>query len=231
MTTTLYLVSAETPQGEGYWKVGVTAKADPLKRNPKAYREVFRAQVFEDAEVAKDVELAVAKVFKALAPTPYGRETLACSAGLEVAAAVFDFCFEERLKWESPPELAATGNDDRDYVAFFTRASFFCRKERPAQQGFGLMPWGEAVREGKLDRLMGAAEKDLAAAERGDQIVGWASPSHSVLAAQRELRYLPACISSSEEDAWSRYFDMVEACQQIIDAVVVAKPTPEPMWA
>jgi hypothetical protein len=231
MATVLYLVSAETAQGEGYWKVGVTAKADPLKRNTKAYREVFRAQVFESAEVAKDVELAVARVFKALAPTPYGRETLAYSAGLEVAAAVFDFCFEERLKWESPPEPAATGNDDRDHVAFFTTANFFCRKERPGQEGFGIMPWGEAVRKGKLDHLMGAAQEALALAERDDQIVGCASPSHHVRAAQRELRYLPACISSSEEDAWSRYFDMVEACQQIIDAVVVAKAASEPMWA
>lgn len=45
--TTLYLVSAEK-NGIGYWKVGITHHADPLKRDRKHYREVFRAVRFFD---------------------------------------------------------------------------------------------------------------------------------------------------------------------------------------
>ena len=47
MTHTLYLVSAED-NGVQYWKVGVTKHKDPLRRDPKRYKEVFRSVQFED---------------------------------------------------------------------------------------------------------------------------------------------------------------------------------------
>ena len=40
---TLYLVSA-MKKGINYWKVGITEKDDPLKRDSKHYQEVFRAE-------------------------------------------------------------------------------------------------------------------------------------------------------------------------------------------
>lgn len=47
MAHTLYLVSAEV-DGVAYWKFGITRHADPLKRDRKRYKEVFRAVQFED---------------------------------------------------------------------------------------------------------------------------------------------------------------------------------------
>jgi hypothetical protein len=224
MATTLYLVSAETPQCEGYWKVGITAKADPLKRNPKAYREVFRVQVFEDEEVAKDVELAVARVFKALAPTPHGRETLAYGAGLEVAAAVFDFCFEERLKWEWA-ERPLTGNEQLDYYAHFVTVGRFCRDAYPRKNGTTWMPWGADTRIGKAEAFAVANQAEL----------DWGKYTpirdHVECFAGAERALSAACVLPAEEDAWARYFDMVETFQKVIGAEVVAKPVAEPMWA
>lgn len=100
MTTTLYLVSAETPEGEGYWKVGITKHVNPLKRNPKAYREVFHSQVFESEGAAKDVEMAIARTFKAVAPCAHGREALEYKAGLEIASEIYDFCLNEYFQWK-----------------------------------------------------------------------------------------------------------------------------------
>ena len=88
MATTLYLVSAETPQGEGYWKVGITAKTDPLKRDPKRYREVFRAVRLEDRE-AVFVENKLRDAFKAVG-TFIGWEAISGFASLESVCDLFD---------------------------------------------------------------------------------------------------------------------------------------------
>ena len=78
----------------GYWKVGITDRKDrnPLNRDRKRYREVFRSI---ETPLARDVELLIARTFNQLTSqhllrSDLGRETLAYPAPLERAEEIFD---------------------------------------------------------------------------------------------------------------------------------------------
>lgn len=92
--TTLYLVSAEK-NGTGYWKVGITKKKDPLKRDKKHYREVFRSIDIHHFD-AIEIELAIAQTFCLIGNEPNcGRESLSYSHSLSTALTVFDYWIEK----------------------------------------------------------------------------------------------------------------------------------------
>lgn len=83
-------------EGCGYWKVGITHHADPLRRNPAAYREVFRAVVFDSEDEAREVELQIARWFGELIPSVHGREAAHYSTDLSRVLEIFDACVDGR---------------------------------------------------------------------------------------------------------------------------------------
>jgi len=113
MATTLYLVSAETPEGEGYWKIGITKWANPIKRDPQRYREVFRA-VPLGLNQARFVESQLSKAFGKIGFF-IGVEALPHAASLEAVCELFD----QLVAWESSglaevwPELTADESEER----------------------------------------------------------------------------------------------------------------------
>ena len=98
--TTLYLVSA-MKKGINYWKVGITQKDDPLKRDSKHYQEVFRAEKIEWAADAELIEINVARTFKKLMfksmmedatiLEPPAREGLSYDFPVEVPIEIYDW--------------------------------------------------------------------------------------------------------------------------------------------
>ena len=98
--TTLYLVSAEKGGGR-YWKVGITSKNDPLERDPKHYKEVFRNEKIQWCADAENIEINVARTFfwvmfkselegHALTKPP-AREGLSYDFPVEVPMEIFDW--------------------------------------------------------------------------------------------------------------------------------------------
>ena len=93
----LYLVSAEK-RGIKYWKVGITHHQDPLKRDSKHYREVFKSEITTDSSL---IELAVARTFKWLMEmsmrdgyqiqSPPAREGLSYDFPLEVPNEIYEW--------------------------------------------------------------------------------------------------------------------------------------------
>ena len=93
----LYLVSAEK-RGIKYWKVGITHHQDPLKRDTKHYREVFRSEITPDSHL---IELSVARTFKWLMEksmqdgyqiqSPPAREGLSYDFPLEVPNEIYEW--------------------------------------------------------------------------------------------------------------------------------------------
>jgi len=95
--TIFYLVSAEPEASKGYWKIGITDRKDrnPLNRDRKKYREVFRALELPPGD-ARSLELIVAQTFGILrdrfkVDDTCGREALPYPFTLAHAEAVLDF--------------------------------------------------------------------------------------------------------------------------------------------
>ena len=83
-------------EGTGYWKVGITHHADPIKRDAKHYRETFRSVEFGAEADARAVELQVAQWFAKVAPSIHGREAAHYSTQLDVLLEIFDACVDGR---------------------------------------------------------------------------------------------------------------------------------------
>lgn len=96
----LYLVSAEKG-GAKYWKVGITHHEDPLKRDSKHYREVFKSEITRDSHL---IEICIARSFKWLMEMsmrdgykikePPAREGLSYDFPLEVPIQIYDWWFD-----------------------------------------------------------------------------------------------------------------------------------------
>ncbi|MAX22833.1 MAG: hypothetical protein CMJ60_11805 [Planctomycetaceae bacterium] len=99
-STTLYLVSA-MKKGINYWKVGITKKDDPLKRDPKHYLEVFRDEKIEWGADAENIEINIARTFHWLmlntrsdgysVSEPPAREGLSYDFPVEVPMKIYDW--------------------------------------------------------------------------------------------------------------------------------------------
>jgi hypothetical protein len=89
-------------EGVGYWKVGVTRHPDPLKRDRRHYREVFRAVEFNCEADARRVELQIAQWFAKVAPSVHGREAAHHSTQLGVLLEIFDACVDNREPASQP---------------------------------------------------------------------------------------------------------------------------------
>jgi len=98
--TTLYLVSAEK-RGIKYWKTGITSKDDPIQRDSKHYKEVFRSEKVQWRGDAEGIEINIARtfywiMFKSrmegyIINDPPAREGLSYDFPLEVSLEVFDW--------------------------------------------------------------------------------------------------------------------------------------------
>ena len=98
--TTLYLVSA-MKKGINYWKVGITQKEDPIKRDPKHYLEVFRSEKIPWGADAEIIELNIARTFFWLMfktknegyrfSEPPAREGLSYDFPVEVPIEIYDW--------------------------------------------------------------------------------------------------------------------------------------------
>ena len=92
--TTLYLASAEK-RGIKYWKAGITSKDDPIRRDSRHYKEVFRNEKVQWRGDAEGIEINVSRtfywiMFKSrmegyIINDPQTREGLSCDFPLEVS--------------------------------------------------------------------------------------------------------------------------------------------------
>lgn len=235
--TTLYLVSA-MKKGINYWKVGITQKDDPLKRDPKHYLEVFRAEKIEWGADAQDIEINVARTFYWLMfksrsdghaiSEPPAREGLSYDFPVEVPMHIYDWWLNLAQKSDRVP--------NPDYDPGWGNAKYLlqdCRYPNGFETAFHYC-WLAMKRGAGFDfnNRIYKTHKEASADELG-QAFGWmfeAGHNHHV---------------PNEHERQQRYKDYAEHYYKLTDEYIPQlqhllsfrpdRPTPEkagnePMW-